>query len=70
MLCSGGYHRVERTWKDKDHMTSEAWFGTAGEPVKAEGNAFVRRELDYDEQGNVTAERLFDADGNEIRAEE
>ena len=69
VLCSSGFHRVERTWKDKNHAKNEAWFDTEGKPTAPGSNVFVRRERDYDEDGNVIGERLYDAEGDIIQTE-
>ena len=66
VVNNGGYHRIDRTWADPKHPSSEAWFGVDGEPVKAGNNAFVRREREYDEAGNVIEERVYDEKGEQI----
>ena len=59
------YHRIERTWLDKKHATSEAWFGTDGQPITL-NNTYVRVERTFDEAGNCTDERYYGADGEAI----
>ena len=62
MLCAAGYHAFTRTWYDKDHVKTEMWFGTDGEPVTT-GNTYYGVEREYDEAWNVKTERYLDADG-------
>ena len=46
VLCLQGYHRVERTWADKNHAAGEAWFGTDGTPA-TNGNTYVKFVKEY-----------------------
>ena len=65
VLCAGGYHRIERTWYDKDHAKSEAWFDTEGKPI-TRGNTFVKIEREYDEAWNVNREVYYGQDGETL----
>ena len=56
---------VKRTWADKDHADSEAWFGLDGEPI-APRNTYVKVERAFDEAGNIAAERYYGPDGAKI----
>ena len=65
MYCRGGYHRVERTWLDKNHATSEAWFDAENHPMAVK-DTYVKIEREFDQEGNVIAERYYGADGKKI----
>ena len=65
LLDGSKYHRIERTWLDKKHATSEAWFDTAGQPM-TQGNTFVRIDRQFDENGNTIDEITYGADGQPI----
>ena len=56
------YHRVEKTYRDEKHITSEAWFGPDGTPV-ATGDTYVRIERIFDGRGNATDVKTYDAKG-------
>ncbi len=59
------YHRIDRTWLDKKHATSEDWFDTEDQPM-TNGNTYVRVEREFDAQLNKIAERYYGADGEPI----
>ncbi|MBR2823409.1 MAG: hypothetical protein IKE24_06975, partial [Clostridia bacterium] len=59
------YHRIDRTWLDSKHATSEAWFDVNDQPMTL-GDTYVRRDREYDEALNVAVEKYFDAAGNPI----
>ena len=61
-------HRVERTYLDAKHFTSEAWFDTEGNPMTT-GDTYCRIEREFDELGNTTRERTYDANGEKIARE-
>ncbi len=62
-MSTAGYHRIERTWLDKDHAASEAWFDTDGKPMTLNGKTYVKVEREFDEAGNTAAERYYGPDG-------
>ena len=62
------YHRVERTYLDSKHFTSEAWFDTEGNPMTT-GDTYCRIEREFDERGNTLCERTYDANGKKIACE-
>ena len=59
------YHRIDRTWLDDEHATSEAWFDKDEKPMTL-GNTYVRVEREFDERGNTIEERYFGPDGTRI----
>ena len=59
------YHRIDRTYKDKNHITSEAWFDENDQPMTM-GDEFVRIEREFDEKGNTIVVRTYGADGELI----
>ena len=59
------YHRIDRTYRDEKHVTSEAWFDTDGQPMTT-GDTFARIERDFDGNGNTTAERYYGTDGQPV----
>ena len=63
--CKDGYHRIERTWMEKDHATSEAWFDENDEPMPLK-DTYVRIERNFDEKKNTIAERYYGVDGKPI----
>ena len=65
VMNKSGYHKVVKSWADKTHATSEAWFDTEGQPVRTNNN-YVRIEREYDKDWNITAERYYGADGEPI----
>jgi len=70
-LNSAGYHRVDYTWDpmslNPDQASGEAYFDLEGRPA-ALADGCVRLERDFDEEGNLTRERRYDAAGNLISA--
>ena len=65
LLSGKKYHRIERTWLDAKHATSEAWFDTNGQPM-TQGDTYVRIRREFDERGNTVSEVTCDADGRPI----
>ena len=65
MSISKKYHRLERTWLDAKHMSGEAWFDTEENPV-APGDTYCAIVREYDERGNMTAEKTKQPDGSLI----
>ena len=61
-------HRVERTYLDAKHFTSEAWFDTEGNPITT-GDTYCRVEREFDERGNTVCERTYNANGEKIARE-
>ena len=59
------YHRVERTYLDAKHYTSEAWFDTEGNPMTT-GDTYCRIEREFDDRGNTICERTYDENGEKI----
>ena len=59
------YHRIDRTYLDRNHYTSEAWFDTEGNPITI-GDTYVRIEREFDEKGNAIREVTCGVDGQPI----
>lgn len=59
------YHRIERTYWNKNHYTSEAWFDEKGEPIPLK-DTYVRIEREFDERGNVIHAVTYDGEGKKI----
>ena len=49
---SDGYSRIDRTWLDKDHVLTQAWFDEADSPL-AVGNTYYSFAREYDSQKNM-----------------
>ena len=56
------YHRVEKTYLDAKHVTSEAWFDPWGQPI-ARDNTYSKIERSFDDRGNTAEERYYGPDG-------
>ncbi len=63
------YHRVDRTYLDGNHITSETWFDTEGKPMTT-GNTYCRIEREFDERKNPVIERYCDENGLQIARSE
>ena len=61
-------HRVERTYLDAKHITSEAWFDTNWKPMTT-GDTYCRIEREFDAAGNPICERTYDSDRKKIARE-
>ena len=62
-------HKVDRTYLDGSHYTSEVWFDTEGRPMTT-GNTYCRIDKEFDEAKRVIAERYYDGEGNPIARKE
>ena len=61
-------HRVERSYLDAKHFTSEAWFDTDGNPMET-GDTYCKIEREFDERGNTICEQTYDANSEKIARE-
>ncbi|MBQ8074344.1 MAG: hypothetical protein IJ231_11345, partial [Clostridia bacterium] len=62
---ANGYHRVEKTYLDKNHVLSEAWFDEQGQPVALK-DTYSRIEREFDENLNAVGEKYFGTDGQPV----
>ena len=59
------YWKIERTYRDAEHITSEAWFDTEGNPL-AISDTHVKITREFDETGNIVEEKTYGPDGEPI----
>ena len=58
------YHRIDRTYKDEKHITSEAWFDENGQPTPGPDGYYTAKHKYTDEA--LTETTFYDTDGETL----
>lgn len=68
VMTTFGYARENRKYNAQDCETERAWYDDHGKPVEVNGIAKIIRE--YDESGRITAEKHYDAAGQQVEVDD
>ena len=59
---AGGYAMRSCTYNPEQELESECYFDVSGKPMMRTDTLFAKKELAYDDRGNIISERYYDLD--------